>query len=146
MHNAHLRRIYVHDVCRSPKNCECRWLHTNIKGRTPWGHIAKGTLEWLMSTWMCSACVVGITQREPTVLHLCTPSTHQQLKRTGENPGEGRVPGKLWSSWRAHALDGSVCGAPTLVAERVCGVKGLPASALQLLPGVYPVESHVKER
>lgn len=95
---------------------------------------------------MCSACVVGITQREPTVLHLCTPSTHQQLKRTGENPGEGRVPGKLWSSWRAHALDGSVRGAPTLVAERVCGVKGLPASALQLLPGVYPVESHVKER
>lgn len=56
------------------------------------------------------------------------------------------MPGKLWSSWRAHALDGSVCGAPTLVAERVCGVKGLPASALQLLPGVYPVESHVKER
>ena len=56
------------------------------------------------------------------------------------------MPRKLWGNWRSHALAGSVRGAPTLVAEHVCGVQGLPGLALQLLPGAYPLESHVKER
>ena len=110
-----------------------------------WAHW-KGTLEWLVRTRMCSQRVsleAEWTHGAPS-LHTLHPPT--QLKRTGENSEGSHVPGKLWGNWRSHALAASVRGAPTLVAEHVCGVKGLPTLALQLLPGVYPLESHVKER